>query len=148
MYFCHGIMERWIPDGGLLRYRKWVPQQLGDVIVVTNSPPVGRMRSRLTNHQVGIVLAIRAWSEKLYQTSRRGRKDRKLFGIGVPIIPWSETSGTRIMVGHHSYSFQGDSNMNAEEVEYTPIGGGRFCSICTNENIWIYLCSAAHFDVR
>ena len=51
----HGIMGRRFQDGGLLRYRKWVPQQLGDVIVVTNSPPIGHMRSQLTNHQVGIV---------------------------------------------------------------------------------------------
>ena len=29
--FKHGIMGRRFPDGGLLRYRKWVPQQLGDV---------------------------------------------------------------------------------------------------------------------
>ena len=27
----HGIMGRRFPDGGLLRYRKWVAQQLGDV---------------------------------------------------------------------------------------------------------------------
>ena len=52
------------------------------------SPPIGLMRSQLTNHQVGIVLAVRAWSEKLYQTSRLGRKNRKLFATGVPIIPW------------------------------------------------------------
>ena len=39
----HGIMGRRFPDGGLLRYRKWVPQQLGDVIVVTNSPPIGQL---------------------------------------------------------------------------------------------------------
>ena len=62
----HGIMGRRFPDGGLLRYRKWVPQQLGDGIVVTNSPPIGLMRSQLTNHQVGIVLDVQAWSEKLY----------------------------------------------------------------------------------
>ena len=62
----HGIMGRRFPNGGLLRYRKWVPQQLGDVIVVTNSPPIGHMRSQLTNHQVGIILDVQAWSEKLY----------------------------------------------------------------------------------
>ena len=62
----HGIMGRRFPDGGLLRYRKWVPQQLGDVIVVTNSPPIGHMRSQLTNHQVGIILDVQGWSEKLY----------------------------------------------------------------------------------
>ena len=36
---------------------------MGDVIVVTNSPPIGHMRSQLTNHQVGIVLYVQAWSE-------------------------------------------------------------------------------------
>ena len=84
----HGIMGRRFPDGGLLRYRKWVPQQLGDVIVVTNSPPIGHMRSKLTNHQVGIVLDVQAWSEKLFYTSRCGRKNRKLSGNLLPIIPW------------------------------------------------------------
>ena len=43
----HGIMGRRFPDGRLLRYRKWVPLQLGDVIVVTNSPPIG-----LTSHEI------------------------------------------------------------------------------------------------
>ena len=62
----HGTMGRMFPDGGLLRYRKWVPQRLGDVIVVTNSPPIGHMGSQLTNHQVGIVLDVQTWSEKLY----------------------------------------------------------------------------------
>ena len=37
-------------DGRLLRYRKWVPQQLGDVIVVTNSP------SRNCISRLGVVL--------------------------------------------------------------------------------------------
>ena len=58
-------MGRRFPDGGLLRYRKLVPQQLGDVIVVTNSPLIGHKRSQLTNHQVGIILDVQAWSEKL-----------------------------------------------------------------------------------
>ena len=58
----HGIMGRRFPDWGLLRCRKWVPKQLGDVIVVTKSLPIGHMRSQLTNHQVGFVLAVRAWS--------------------------------------------------------------------------------------
>ena len=58
----HGIMGTGIPAGGLLRYRKWVPQQLGDVIVVANSPPIGLMRCKLTNHHLGIVLDVQAWS--------------------------------------------------------------------------------------
>ena len=60
----HGIMGRRFPDGVLLRYRKCVPQQLGDVIVVTNSPPIGHMRSQLTNHQVGTILDVQAWSKE------------------------------------------------------------------------------------
>ena len=70
-------MGRKLTDGGLLRYRKWVPKQLGDVIVVTNSPPIGLMRSQLTNHQAGIVLAVHC-----------GHRYENLFGIPVPIIPW------------------------------------------------------------
>ena len=31
MRFMHGIMGTGIPAEGLLRYRKWVPQQLGDM---------------------------------------------------------------------------------------------------------------------
>ena len=54
--YTHEIMGRRFPDGGLLRYRKWVPQQLGDV------PPIGLMRCKLTNHHLGIVLDVRAWS--------------------------------------------------------------------------------------
>ena len=56
--FSHGIIGRRFPDGGLLRYRKLVPQQLGDVIVITKSPPIGLMRSQLINHQVGIILDV------------------------------------------------------------------------------------------
>ena len=55
-------MGRRFPDGGLLRYRKLVPQQLGDVIVVTSSPPIGLMRSQLTNQQEGIILDVRVGS--------------------------------------------------------------------------------------
>ena len=58
-------MGRRFPDGGLLSYIKHKQQQLGDVIVVTNSPPIRHMRSQLTNHQVGIILDVQAWSEKL-----------------------------------------------------------------------------------
>ena len=41
-------------------------QKMRDVIVVTNSPPIGLMRSQLTNHQGVIILDVQAWSEKLY----------------------------------------------------------------------------------
>ena len=42
---------------GVAEIQKMSPSTTGDVIVVTNSPPIGFMRSQLTNHQVGIVLA-------------------------------------------------------------------------------------------
>ena len=39
----HGIMGRRFPNGGLLRYRKWVPQPVGDVNKQGSwdSPPIG-----------------------------------------------------------------------------------------------------------
>ena len=55
-----------VPRYGVAKYRRWVPHLLGGIIVVTNSPPIGLMRSQLTNHQLGIVLVVGAWSEKLY----------------------------------------------------------------------------------
>ena len=36
----HGIMGRRFPDGGLLRCRKWVPQQLGDVAYNIDNPAI------------------------------------------------------------------------------------------------------------
>ena len=59
---CHGIMGR-----RLLRYRKWVPQQLGDVIKQGSgdSRPMGaRHGGTAANH-----------TDLLYLTSRRGRKN-------------------------------------------------------------------------
>ena len=55
-----------VPRWGVAEIQKMSPSTMGDVIVVTNSPPIGHMRSQLTNHQVGIVLDVQAWSEKLY----------------------------------------------------------------------------------
>ena len=52
-----------VPRWGVAEIQK---MKMGDVIVVTNSPPIGHMRSQLTNYQVGIVLDVQAWSEKLY----------------------------------------------------------------------------------
>ena len=37
-----------VPRWGVAEIQKM--SQLGDVIVVTNSPPIGHMRSQLTNH--------------------------------------------------------------------------------------------------
>ena len=68
----HGIMGRRFPDGGLLRYRKWVPQQLGDVNKQWSgdSRPIGaRHGDTAANHtdlQSGCgqtcVFAVRVWS--------------------------------------------------------------------------------------
>ena len=68
----HGIMGTGIPDGGLLRYRKWVPQQLGDVNIQWSgdSRPMGaRHGDTAANHtdlQSGCgrtcVFAVRVWS--------------------------------------------------------------------------------------
>ena len=57
-----------VPRWGVAEIQKMSPSTTGrcyDVIVVTNSPPIGLMRSQLTNHQVGIILDVQAWSEKL-----------------------------------------------------------------------------------
>ena len=35
------------------------------------------------------IFDVQAWSEKLYLLSRHGRKNRKLFATGIPIIPWT-----------------------------------------------------------
>ena len=50
--------------------------------------------------------------------------------------------GHRIIgvVGHHSYSFQRDSNMNTEEAEYMPIGFVAFVRI----EIFEFICVARH----
>ena len=51
--FLHGRMGRRFPDGGLLRYKKWVPQQLGDVIKQGSgdSRPIGaRHGDTAANH--------------------------------------------------------------------------------------------------
>ena len=36
------------------------------LLLLLNSPTFGHMRSQLTNHKVGIILDVQAWSEKLY----------------------------------------------------------------------------------
>ena len=72
IYTSHGIMGRRFPDGGLLRYRKWVPQQLGYVNKQWSgdSRPMGaRHGDTAANHtdlQSGCgrtcVFAVRVWS--------------------------------------------------------------------------------------
>ena len=67
-----GIMGRRFPDEGLLRYRKWVPQQLGDVNKQESgdSRPIGaRHGNTAANHtdlQSGCgrtcVFAVQVWS--------------------------------------------------------------------------------------
>ena len=71
-WWCHGIMGRRFTDGGLVRYRKWVPQQLGDVNKQWSgdSRPMGaRHGDTAANHtdlQSGCgrtcVFAVRVWS--------------------------------------------------------------------------------------
>ena len=76
---AYGIMGRRFPDGGLLRYRKWVPQQLGDVIKQGSggSRPMavrhGDMAAWQPITRTCIIFAVRAWSAVVYLLSRRGR---------------------------------------------------------------------------
>ena len=68
----HGIMGRRFPDGGLLRYRKWVPQQLEDINKQESgdSWPMGvRHGNTAANHTDLLsvcgwtcVFAVQAWS--------------------------------------------------------------------------------------
>ena len=68
----HGKMGRRFPDGGLLRYRKRVPQQLGDVAdrQPTNGSTAQRHGSQ--SHRL-IIFAVRVWSAVVYLLSRRGQ---------------------------------------------------------------------------
>ena len=50
------------PSWGVAEIQKMSPPTTEDVIVVANSPPIGLMRCKLTNHHLGIVLDVRAWS--------------------------------------------------------------------------------------
>ena len=45
-----------VPRWGVAEIQKMSP----------STPPIGLVRSQLTNHQIGIVLDVQAWSEKLY----------------------------------------------------------------------------------
>ena len=74
----HGIMGRRFPDGGLLRYRKWVPQPSRNCI----------RRPGVVGKTIKTIL------------SRYGRKNRKLSGNLLPIIPWRRHIWRR----HHIYS--------------------------------------------
>ena len=68
----HGIMGRRFPDGGLLRYRKWVPQQLGDVADMQllcyqtrewGQPTNGSATRRHSSQSHGLIIfAVRVWS--------------------------------------------------------------------------------------
>ena len=56
-----------VPRWGVAEIQKMSPSTTGrSYCCHYNSPPIGLMRSQLTNHQVGIVLDVQAWSEKLY----------------------------------------------------------------------------------
>ena len=56
--FSNGIMGRRFPDGGLLRYRKWVPQQLGDVADRQPTNGSAAQRHGSQSHR----FAVRVWS--------------------------------------------------------------------------------------
>ena len=53
-----GIMGRKLADGGLLRYRKWVPQQLGDVADRQPTNGSAAQRHGSQSHR----FAVRVWS--------------------------------------------------------------------------------------
>ena len=57
------------PGGGVAEIQIMSPS------TTVTTHPIGLVRSQLTNHQVEIVFAVRAWYENL-------------FGIDVPIIQW------------------------------------------------------------
>ena len=61
-------------------------QKIGDVIVVTNSPPIGHMRSQLTNHQVGIVLDVQAWSENYIRRPDMVERIGSYLGTSFPLF--------------------------------------------------------------
>ena len=80
-------MGRKLTDGGLLRYRKWVPQQLGDVIKQGSGdsrPMRARHRDTAANHNsthfFGVVDRTR--------THFFGRPDGKLFLSFLPLLLW------------------------------------------------------------
>ena len=68
----HGIMGRRFPDGGLLRYRKWVRQQLGDVNkqMSGDSQPIGARHGDTAASHTDLqswcgrtcVFAVQVWS--------------------------------------------------------------------------------------
>ena len=81
----HGIMGRRFPDRGLLRYRKWVPQQLGDFIIQGSgdSQPMGaRHGDTAANHNSTHFLL---WSTGALLILF-GRPDGKLFLSFLPIL--------------------------------------------------------------
>ena len=60
---CHGIMGMRFPDGGLLRYRKWVPQQLGDVNKQESgdSRPIGARHGDTAANYMDLQSVVRVW---------------------------------------------------------------------------------------
>ena len=87
MGWSHGIMGRRFPDGRLLRYRKWVPQQLGDVNKQESgdSQPMGARHSdTAANHNSTHFLVWSTGPLLIFF----GRPDWKLFLSFLPILLW------------------------------------------------------------
>ena len=74
-------MGRRFADGGLLRYRKWVPQQLGDVAADQWE------RGTATWPPITTLLNFFVWSTRPL-LNFFGQLDGKLFLSFLPIIPW------------------------------------------------------------
>ena len=69
----HGIMGRRFPDGELLRYRKLVPQQLGDVIVVTNFHEISADQSP------GVVICMKTYLASVFPLFHESEATCKLW---------------------------------------------------------------------
>ena len=73
LYLLDGVTAPWkngkeVPRWEIAEVQKMSPSTTGRCYCChkLSSYSIGLMRSQLTNHQVGIVLDVQAWSEKLY----------------------------------------------------------------------------------
>ena len=97
-------MGRKLTNGELLRYRKWVPQQLGDVMTQGSgdSRPMGaRYVNMAANHNSTHFFCVFVVDQTLTVLIFFGRPDRKLFLTGVPILPWSPPRTQRTSKSHN-----------------------------------------------
>ena len=124
-------MGRRFPDGGLLRYRIWVPQQLGDVNKQGSgdSPPIGAqhgdMAANHTDLQSGCgrtcVFAVQVWSN-LWD------------------LIWLRTS--HYSMGPINYAKSGeDFRLRVEDLELGQIADSQ-CSLATCQN-----CQGSHIFI-